>query len=164
MIRNMTLFVCTNTYRGIKMSETYCGTNCSDCAYDGKCKGCKETCGSPFGGRCPAAEYIKIGGMENYLEFKAKLKIEVNELLAANGIGPAEELFELNGEYVNLAYPLPSGDEVKFLNDKNVYLGAQIEFGDQGVCYGVVADQSFILICSYSVNGSEPELIAYRKR
>ena len=30
--------------------------------------------------------------------------------------------------------------------------------------YGVAADAGFILICSYSVNGSEPELILYKKR
>ena len=38
------------------------------------------------------------------------------------------------------------------------------EFADMGVCYGVAADAGFILICSYSVNGSEPELILYKKR
>ena len=53
---------------------------------------------------------------------------------------------------------------MRLLDDKNIYLGCQIEFGDLGVCYGVVADAGFILICSYSVNGSEPELIAYQKR
>ncbi len=50
------------------------------------------------------------------------------------------------------------------LNDNNIYLGAQIEFADLGICYGVVADTGFILLCSYSVNGSEPELIVYKKR
>ncbi len=51
-----------------------------------------------------------------------------------------------------------------FLDDTKIYLGSQIEFADIGVCYGVAADTGFILLCSYSVNGSEPELIAYRKR
>ena len=59
---------------------------------------------------------------------------------------------------------MPSGVKVKFLNDKNVYLGAQIEFADLGICCGVVADTGFILICSYSMNGLEPELIIYHKR
>ena len=59
---------------------------------------------------------------------------------------------------------MPSGEKVKLLNDNNIYLGAQIAFADLGVCYGVVADTTFILICSYSVNGSEPEIVLYKRR
>ena len=94
------------------------------------------------GGRCVAAEYIKFGGLEAYQQFKQELLSEINVL----------------------EYPMPSGEKVKLLNDKNIYLGAQIEFADLGICYRVVADTGFILICSYSVNGSEPELIVYKKR
>ena len=144
--------------------NTYCGADCECCRNRETCKGCLETCGSPFGGRCIAAEYIKAGGMEAWLQFKKELTEEVNTLLTEEGIGAADGLFELAGEYVNLAYTLPSGAEVKFLNDRNVYLGAQIEFADLGICYGVVADTGFILLCSYSVNGSERELVAYRNR
>jgi len=89
---------------------------------------------------------------------------EINALLAQEGIGPADGLFELAGAYVNLEYPMPGGEKVKLLNDKNIYLGAQLECADQGICCGVVADTGFILLCRYSVNGSEPELILYKKR
>ena len=148
---------------GNKM-RTYCGADCGSCPSKEDCGGCAETCGSPFGGRCTAAEYIKIGGLEAYRQFKQKLLDEINALLAARGIGAIDGLFELAGRYVNLEYPMPSGERVKLLDDKNIYLGAQIEFADLGICYGVVADTGFILICSYSVNGSEPELIVYQKR
>ena len=57
-----------------------------------------------------------------------------------------------------------TGGAVKFLDDKKIYLGTQIAFADRGVCYGVVADTTFILICRYSLDGSAPELVAYRKR
>lgn len=144
--------------------NTYCGANCEICQSKANCKGCHETCGSPFGGRCVAAEYIKAVGLKPYQQFKQKLTHEVNTLLAEEGIGSIDGLFELVGEYVNLEYTMPSGEKGKLLKDNNVYLGAQIEFADLGVCYGVVADTSFILICSYSVNGSEPELIVYKKR
>ena len=50
------------------------------------------------------------------------------------------------------------------MNDKNIYLGTQIESADLGICYGVVADMTFILICSYSVDGSEPEIVIYKRR
>ena len=128
------------------------------------CKGCRETCGSPFGGRCIAAEYIKLGGLEAYQQFKQELPGEINALLAVQGIGTIDALFEMVGEYVNLEYTMPSGEKAKLLHDKNIYLGAQIEFADLGTCYGAVADTGFILICSYSVNGSEAELIVYKKR
>ena len=144
--------------------NTYCGANCESCPSRAGCKGCRETCGSPFGGRCVAAEYIKAGGLDAYRQFKKKLAGEVNALLAANGLGGTDGLYELVGAYVNLAYPMPSGETVKFLNDKNIYLGAQVEFADRGVCYGVVADTGFILLCSYGEGGSEPVLVAYHKR
>ena len=144
--------------------RTYCGANCEGCPSKENCKGCRETCGSPFGGRCVAAKYIKFGGMEAYQQFKLVLLDEINALLATQGISAIDGLFELVGEYVNLEYPMPSGEKVKLLNDKNIYLGAQIEVADLGICYGVVADTGFILLCSYSVNGSEPELIVYKKR
>ncbi len=50
--------------------NTYCKTSCEKCSFIEKCKGCVETCGSPLGGRCVAAEYIKVGGMAAYEEFK----------------------------------------------------------------------------------------------
>ena len=144
--------------------NTYCGANCESCPSKENCKGCVATCGSPFGGRCVAAEYIKVGGLEAYLQFKQKLTEEVNALLAVEGFGAVDDLVELVGAYVNLAYTMPSGETVKLLNDKNIYLGAQIEFANLGVCYGVVADTGFILLCSYGKDGSEPELMVYRKR
>ena len=144
--------------------KTICGADCGKCPFREECRGCAATCGRPFGGTCVAAEYIKAGGLEKYHEFKQVLSEEVNALLEANGIPPADGLQELAGFYVNLPYPLPSGRAVKMLDDTKVYLGAQIEFADRGVCYGVVADTAFILVCRYSVDGTEPELVAYRRR
>ena len=146
------------------MSYGICGANCEKCHYKDSCCGCEATHGRPFGGTCIAAEYIKIGGRKNYADFKKKLLAEVNSLLKANDIPETDALYELSGRFVNLAYPIPSGRMVKFLDETKIYLGCQIEFADMGVCYGVVADTNFILISSYSVNGSEPELIAYQKR
>ncbi len=147
-----------------KETCSYCGADCRNCPSKEGCRGCLATCGSPFGGRCVAAEYIKVGGKEAYEEFKKSLCDEVNAILASLGIGPADRLYELVGEYVNLEYETPCGGKVKFLDDKNVYLGAQIEFADRGVCCGVVADAGFILVCGYGVDSSDPELILYKKR
>ena len=144
--------------------NTYCGANCEDCPSKADCKGCCATGGSPFGGRCVAAERIKAEGAEAYRRFKEELRGEINALLAAEGIPAAERLFELRGAYVNLAYPTPGGEAVKFLDERSIYLGTQIELGDSGRCCGVVADDSFILISRYGVYGSDPELVLYRKR
>ena len=146
------------------MLKPYCGADCETCMFRQNCKGCRETCGSPFGGRCVAAEYIKLGGADAYREFKDKLTAEINAMLKSEGIPEAGGLYELLGEYVNLGYPLPDGKTVKFLDDKNVYLGAQIESVVPGVCFGVIADTSFILICKYGEGGSDPELILYKRR
>ena len=144
--------------------NNYCGANCESCNLKNDCKGCKATCGSPFGGRCVAAEYIKVGGTDAYKTFKAQLLAEINALLRAEGLTETDALYELAGSFVNLEYTLPSGEKVKLLNDKNIYLGTQIEFADLGICYGVVADTTFILICSYSVDGSEREIVIYKRR
>lgn len=143
---------------------TICGANCKECGFKDDCCGCSATCGKPFGGACIAAEYIKAFGAEKYHEFKRNLLDEINFLLEENGLPQAKKLYELPGSFVNLEYRIPSGKTVKMLDDTRIYLGTQIEFADLGVCYGVVADTTFILACSYSVNGSEAELIIYKKR
>ncbi len=53
---------------------------------------------------------------------------------------------------------------MRFLNDKNVYLGAQIEQEGTNRCIGVLADADFILLCSYGANAADPRLIAYQRR
>ena len=144
--------------------SSICGANCKECNFKSECAGCEKTCGKPFGGRCIAAEYIKVGGLDSYNTFKEKLLSEINCLLKAEGLPTADKLYELSGQFVNLEYPLPSGKTVKLLNDKNINLGCQVEYADLGVCYGVVADAGFILISSYSVDSGEPEIVLYKRR
>lgn len=146
------------------VSGSYCGADCGNCAFNQSCKGCGTTCGRPFGGDCIAAGYIKTGGKDAYLAFKQVLLDEINATLDALGYPPAEKLYELCGSYVNLGYTLPNGMTVGFLKDGNVYLGTQIQLPDTGTCIGVVADTTFILICSYRENGESPELLLFKKR
>ena len=67
----------------------YCGADCENCQTKDKCKGCMETCGSPFGGTCVAAEYIKANGIEAYKDFKKQLIDEINDLLVSCAISPS---------------------------------------------------------------------------
>ena len=140
-----------------------CGADCcTECGRKDECGGCVKTGGHPFGGKCFAAECIKRGGFEEFKSIKKALTEEFNAL----GIKDLEvkDLNLLNGFYVNLEYPLPNGQSVKFLEDNNVYWGNQIEIPGSDRCYGIVADDNYLLVCEYGCSGTEPEIILYRKR
>ncbi len=144
--------------------DTICGANCEKCGFKNTCKGCKATCGRPFGGACVAAEYIKSHGKEKYAEFKKALLQEINALLRMFELPEADALHELAGSYVNLEYPISGDTAVRMLDSKRIYLGCQIAAAEPGICFGVVADTGFILLSRYRENGTEPELIFYKKR
>ena len=107
--------------------------------------------------------YAEIGGKEKLEEFKAKLIQEFNTILDIEGLPKVEALHVLPGEFVNIEYTLPNGSKVKFLDDKQTYLGSQLE-SEFGKCVGIVASMDFLLICTYEENGENPELILYKKR
>lgn len=142
---------------------TLCGADCNACGFKANCKGCEETCGSPFGGKCVAAEYIKIGEKNAFEDFKNQIISEFNAL-DIKGLPQIQELYCLCGFFVNLEYPLANGTTVKFLDDKNVYLGTQVDSPYVDRCFGLVADMSFLLVCEYGENGANPEIIAYKRR
>ena len=109
-------------------------------------------------------EYVKIGGKEKLEEFKSQLIDEFNALLKNEGLPKVENLNVLSGEFINMEYTLPNGNIVKFLDDKQTYLGSQLESDLGGRCIGIAANMNFLLICSYEENGENPELIIYKKR
>ena len=137
--------------------KTYCGKDCcKECARLSECGGCEVCHGHPFGGSCIAERNKDFPGV------KSKLIDEINAL-GTEGLYVAD-LNLLNGAYVNLEYPLSNGTTVRFLKDADVYLGNQIEKANSERCFGVVANEHFILVCEYGCNGSDPELILYKKR
>lgn len=109
-------------------------------------------------------QYIKFGGIDKFEEFKKQIISELNILLKIEGLPRIEDLNVLSGSFVNLEYKLPNGDIVKFLDDKASYLGSQLEVEGSDRCYGIVANMEFILICSYEMDGNNPELVIYKKR
>jgi hypothetical protein len=134
---------------------TYCGADCcQECGKLPECGGCEKCGGHPFGGSCIAERRA------DYSELKLRLIEKINALdikwLTVS------DLNLLNGNYVNLEYILPNGQKVRFLNDNDVYLGNQIEKTGDGRCYGVVANEEFILVCEYGCNGADPQLILYK--
>ncbi|MBQ0092646.1 MAG: DUF3795 domain-containing protein [Clostridiales bacterium] len=147
--------------------ESYCGANCAECENkkQQKCGGCGEACGCLYEGKCFIAEYIKAGGKTAFDAFTERLKAEINAF-GIEGMPELKDLYALDGAYVNLHYPLPSGEAVPFLKNDRIYLAAQLEceFGESERCFGVVADPSFLLVATYGCNGSDPELLLYRSR
>ena len=108
--------------------------------------------------------YEELSDNGEFDAFKKQLIREINDL-HIEGLPEVKTLNALVGSYVNLAYRLPSGMEVKFLNDQTTYLGNQLESeldGDR--CFGVLANMDFILICTYEAEGANPELVLYKKR
>lgn len=141
-----------------------CGVQCHQCNQQDTCQGCRSTGGQPFGKPCFIARYLRLGGPEALDFFKAQLMEEINQL-AISGMPKITDLVPLNGRLVNLAYPLPSGQKVTFLDDDQVYLGAQLpcQF-DESRFFGVVAGLGFLMVCSYDAQWENPELVVYKKR
>ena len=118
--------------------------------------------------RLPQLDYWKrheqLGGGEAFARLKAQLIEEFNALRLP-GMPRVEKLNALVGSFVNLAYPLPSGKCVPFLDDGATYLGNQLEAEDgSGRCFGVLANADFLLVARYEQGGENPELLAYKKR
>ena len=108
--------------------------------------------------------YEELGDNGEFEAFKKQLIEEINAL-QIEGMPKVEKLNALVGQYVNLAYRLPNGAQVKFLDDGTTYLGNQLEpeFGGDR-CFGVLANMDFILVCTYGEDGADPELVLYKKR
>lgn len=137
--------------------KTYCGIDCcKDCEKLAECGGCERCHGHPFGGSCVAERN------QDFLGLKARLIDEINSL-SIKGLA-VNDLNLLNGANVNLSYPLANGTTVRFLNDNDIYFGNQVERDDSERCYGVVANEDFILICEYGCGGADPEIILYKRR
>ena len=107
-------------------------------------------------------EDLSDGGQ--FEAFKKQLMEEINAL-NIEGMPKVEALNALVGQYVNLEYLLPNGMKAKFLDDQTTYLGNQLESEIvEGLCFGVLANMDFILVCTYEKDGANPELILYKKR
>jgi len=71
---------------------------------------------------------------------------------------------ELAGSFVNLEYPVTEGRTVRLLDDRRIYLGFQLEKPGTDRCFGLVADEKYLLVCEYGFEGSDPEILVYRRR
>lgn len=152
------------------MCKSICGLDCEGCPMKNACGGCSKTGGKPFGGECMVAKCC--GGREdescgNFSENICKLKQKLIDEFNALGIQDMPEvtdLYALVGIFINLEYTLPGGQTVKFWDDKKIYLGNQLEKIGSDRCYGLTADESYLMVCEYGVNGEDPRVVIFRKR
>ncbi len=150
--------------------KTICGADCNKCGFKENCAGCQETNGHPFGDSCMLAQCSNNNSCDEGCKScsaTCKLKAKLIEEFNALGIEDMEEVTNLNalkGSFVNLEYTLPSGQTIKFWNDNRIYLGNQICKKNSDRCYGLTADENYLLVCEYGENGANPEIVIFRKR
>ena len=151
------------------MVNSICGLDCGGCGLKNDCKGCVKTSGSPFGGECVIAKcceskgYEYCGQCDARCELKEQLISEFNAL-GIEDMGKVESLNALKGDFINLEYTLLNGQKIKLWNDDKIYLGNQICKKDSERCYGLTADENYLLVCEYGNGGSDAEIVIYKKR
>lgn len=140
--------------------KSICGADCAKCNQNMICKGCANTNGCPFSYPCFIAKMINEKGMEYFEEFKVQSINEINSLNIPHI--KLNQLYPLNGSFVNLEYTLPNGNSIKLLNNNAIYLGNQVTCQD--ICFGIVCNEQFILISQYEQQGINPKVILYKER
>ena len=139
------------------MEESLCGIDCAKCEIQKNCDGCLNTNGRPFGKQCIVALCQQKGELA-LCQFKAKLIAAFNALRI-------EDMAEvkLRGSFINLEYQLESGQIVKFWDDDKIYLGNQVCKKGSNRCYGLAADEKYLLVCEYGDLGAAPKIVVYKQ-
>lgn len=93
---------------------------------------------------------------------KEQLIKEFNALNIAD-MEKVTELHQGKGDFVNLAFPLPCGELVKLWDDNKTYYINQLEKKGSERCYGLTADEKYLLVCEYGEGGSNPEIVVFKR-
>ena len=97
------------------------------------------------------------------LPLKQQLIEEVNAL-GVDGMPKIDNLFVLQGSFVNMEYHI-NGNCVKVLDDNASYWGNQVEReGVPGRCFGIACDEHYILVTEYGKDGADAEIVVLKKR
>ena len=147
-----------------------CGLDCAACSMKSTCSGCRDTGGKPFGGECMVAKCCsarKNGDCgdfsKNVCALKQRLIGEFNALGIAD-LPQVTDLYALVGGFVNLEYTLPGGQKAKFWDDKSIYLGNQLPKVGTDRCYGLTANEDYLLVCEYGEGGRDANIVVFKKR
>lgn len=100
---------------------------------------------------------------DNYSQNQiSQLLNQFNELCIPN-MDPVTELNEVKGKFINLELPLPDGKKAKFWNDHKIYLANQMHRQGTHRCYGLVADEVYLMVCEYGDDCADPEIVVLKK-
>lgn len=94
------------------------------------------------------------------------MKEELIKAFNALEITDMEEVTELNqgkGSFVNLDFPLPNGQFIKLWDEDKTYYINQLEKKGSERCYGLTADEKYLLVCEYGEGGSEAEIVVFKR-
>ena len=89
--------------------------------------------------------------------------IQAFNALGIEDMGTVSELNELSGSFINLEYTLANGQTIKLLEDEKTYLGNQICKQNSDRCYGLATDGKYLLVCEYGDNGSDAEIVVFKR-
>lgn len=141
--------------------KSVCGIDCTKCELNSTCHGCLKTNGRPFGADCVVAVCCQKG--EHALsELKEKL-IAAIRALDIPDMGELTDLNALKGSFINIEYTLPNGQSVKFWDDNKIYLGNQLPKKGSNRCYGIAADEKYLMISEYGDYGSDAEIVIWKR-
>ncbi len=95
---------------------------------------------------------------------KQQILDEFNALDIAN-MPKVEKLYTLSGRFINLPYLLPSGQTMLMWDDSRVLLGSQLpNMANPERCFGLAADENFLVVSEYGENGIDPQLVMIKCR
>ncbi len=147
------------------MKKAICNLDCDQCE-NKTCPGCEAVGGD---GKCVIAACAGRNTCESCRPFDAPCGMKRKMIQEFNDLGIEDmpevtDLTALPGHFINLEYTLPSGQKIKLWDDKRIYFGWQLEKKNSGRCYGLTADENYLLVCEYGENGADPEIVAYQRR
>ncbi len=90
----------------------------------------------------------------------------IDEINAFNikGMPTIDNLFILQGSFINQEYQL-NGNTVFLLNNDETYWGTQVENQNaDGRCFGIACDEKYILVSEYGKNGKDAEIVLLKRR
>ncbi len=93
---------------------------------------------------------------------KETLIKEFNKL-AIPDMPEVTELFEGKGSFVNLEFPLPCGQAARLWDDEKTYYICQLEKKESTRCYGLTADEKYLLVCEYGDGGADAEIVVFKR-
>jgi len=137
-----------------------CGADCTQCGFESSCKGCEASDAHPFGEPCMVADHCRKG---TYAELWQEAIAAFNALGIAD-LPEVTELYALRGAIVNPEYTLPGGQKAKLWNDDRIYLGNQLPKRGSNRCYGIAADEKYLMVSEYCENGADPEIVVFKRR